>query len=76
MRVSQVRIGGQNIHERGEVAFDDAPKDVEVHGIVPMDEAIPQTHDLRPRNGRMTGASLRRNPRRGLADDLEKPDKS
>jgi len=35
--VSQIRIDGEIAHERREVALDNAPQDLQVHGIVPVD---------------------------------------
>lgn len=49
----------------------DDPKDVEIDLIVAVDQSIPRSDDLTPRDSRVLDPDGLRNPASGLTDDLD-----
>ncbi len=53
--------------------MDDVPKNVEVDGIVAVDEAVPQADHVRPRDLRTSASRPVGKPGRRFADDFQQP---
>jgi hypothetical protein len=62
----------QRGHERRDVFRKNLPHDVVVHFVVPVYQAVAQPDYTEPGDIRVFLTEVRRNPRRGFADDFEK----
>src|SRR5712692_7513222 len=61
--------------KRRQIVAYDVPQDVEINGIVTVNQPIAQTHDYGPRNVGMAEAFFGGYPACRFADDLKQPDK-
>src|SRR6266851_9446083 len=61
--------------KRRQIVAYDVPQDVEVNGIVTVNQPIAQTHDFGPRNVGMAEAFFGGYAACRFADDLKQPDK-
>ena len=61
----------QGCNQRWQVAGDDLPEDIEIHGVVTVDESVPQADDLRPGDTGIAGALDLGHAAGGFADDFQ-----
>jgi hypothetical protein len=61
----------QLFNQRRKVLLNDIPQDIQIHGVIAVDQPIAQPNDFGPGYLPMSLLTSLRNPRRGLPDDLD-----